>query len=87
MAEGEAATVETLAAYREIMASLIKQHRGRVVDSLGDNVFDEFSSVVDTEQRYVAVQSEFQTRNTEQSWLRTVEWSFANKKEGKYDNE
>lgn len=36
MNEDEAATVETLTKFREIMASLIKQHRGRVVDSPGD---------------------------------------------------
>ena len=47
MAEDEAATVKTMASYREIMSSLIKQHRGRVVDSLGDNVLAEFSSVFD----------------------------------------
>ncbi len=47
MAEDEAATVKTIAIYREIMSSLIKQHRGRVVDSPGDNVLAEFSSVVD----------------------------------------
>ena len=32
MAEDEAATVKTMASYRKIMSSLIKQHRGRVVD-------------------------------------------------------
>ena len=37
MAEDETATVKTIASYREIMASLVKQHRGRVVDSPGDN--------------------------------------------------
>ena len=47
MAEDEAATVKTMASYREIMSSLIKQHRGRVVDSLADNVLAEFSSVFD----------------------------------------
>ncbi len=47
MAEDEAATVKTMASYREIMSSLIKQHRGRVVDSLSDNVLAEFSSVFD----------------------------------------
>jgi adenylate cyclase len=35
MAEDESATVKTIATYREIMSSLIKQHRGRVVDSPG----------------------------------------------------
>ncbi|MBT8367887.1 MAG: hypothetical protein KJP23_24600, partial [Deltaproteobacteria bacterium] len=50
MADDEAATVKTIASYREIMASLIKQHRGRVVDSPGDNLLAEFSSVVDAVQ-------------------------------------
>jgi len=47
MREDEAATVRTLSAYREIMVSLIDQHRGRVVNSPGDNLLAEFSSVVD----------------------------------------
>jgi adenylate cyclase len=63
MADDEAATVKTLATYREVMASLIKQHRGRVVDSPGDNVLAEFPSVVDAVQCAVAVQKEFQSRN------------------------
>jgi len=50
MAEDEASTVKTIATYREIMSSQIKQHRGRVVDSPGDNVLAEFSSVVDAVQ-------------------------------------
>jgi len=63
MADDEAATVKTIATYREVMASLIKQHRGRVVDSPGDNVLAEFASVVDAVQCAVAVQKEFQSRN------------------------
>ncbi len=65
MAEDEAATVKTIASYREIMSSLIKQHRGRVVDSPGDNVLAEFSSVVDAVQCAVAVQNEIQTKNAD----------------------
>ena len=65
MAENEEATVKTIASYREIMASLIKQHRGRVVDSPGDNLLAEFPSVVDAVKCAVAVQNEFQTRNAE----------------------
>ena len=38
MTEDETATVKTLAAYREVITSLINQHRDRVVDSPGDNV-------------------------------------------------
>ena len=63
MADDEVATVKTMASYREIMASLIEQHRGRVVDSPGDNILAEFSSVVDAVQCAVAVQNEYQTRN------------------------
>jgi adenylate cyclase len=74
MAEDETATVKTIASYREIMASLIKQHRGRVVDSPGDNLLAEFSSVVDAVQCAVAVQNEFQTRNAELAENRRMEF-------------
>jgi adenylate cyclase len=74
MAEDETATVKTIATYREIMSSLIKLHRGRVVDSPGDNVLAEFSSVVDAVQCAVAVQNEFQTRNAELTENRRMEF-------------
>jgi TolB-like protein len=74
MAEDEAATVKTIASYREIMASLIKQHRGRAVDSPGENVLSEFSSVVDAVQCAVAVQNEIQTRNAELPENRRMEF-------------
>jgi class 3 adenylate cyclase/ABC-type glycerol-3-phosphate transport system substrate-binding protein len=63
MGEDEEATVRTLTAYREVMASLIRQHRGRVVDSPGDNLLAEFASVVDAVQCAVAVQRELNARN------------------------
>ncbi|MBK5101818.1 MAG: adenylate/guanylate cyclase domain-containing protein, partial [Desulfobacteraceae bacterium] len=63
MAEDETATVKTLETYREVMSTLIKQHRGHVIDSPGDNLLAEFSSVVDAVQCAVAVQKEFQARN------------------------
>jgi adenylate cyclase len=74
MSEDEAATVKTLTAYREVMASLIKQHGGRVVDSPGDNVLAEFASVVDAVQCAVAVQKEFQARNAELPENRRMEF-------------
>jgi adenylate cyclase len=74
MGEDEAATVKTLASYREVMASLIKQHRGRVVDSPGDNILAEFVSVVDAVQCAVAVQKELQTRNAELPENRKMEF-------------
>jgi adenylate cyclase len=65
MGEDEAATVNTLTTYREIMTDLIKQHRGRVIDSPGDNLLAEFTSVVDAVQCAVSVQKELQARNAE----------------------
>jgi TolB-like protein/class 3 adenylate cyclase len=74
MSEDEAHTVKTIAIYRKVMATLIKQHRGRIVDSPGDNVLAEFSSVVDAVQCAVAVQKEIQTRNAELSENRRMEF-------------
>jgi len=65
MGDDESATVDTLTSYREVMYSLIKQHRGRVVDSPGDNILAEFASVVDAAQCAVSVQKELQSRNLE----------------------
>ncbi len=45
MGKDEAGTVKTLTIYRNIMTELIKQYRGRMVDSPGDNLFADFSSV------------------------------------------
>ena len=38
MGEDEAATVQTLTVYRAVIQTLVQQHRGRVVDSPGDNL-------------------------------------------------
>jgi TolB-like protein/Tfp pilus assembly protein PilF len=63
MGEDEVATIRTLTAYREAMTSLIQQHRGRVVDSPGDNLLAEFASVVDAVQCAVEIQQELRNRN------------------------
>ncbi len=65
MGEDESDTLKTLSTYQEIMAGLIKQHRGRVVDAPGDAVLAEFSSVVDAVQCSVSVQKELEARNAE----------------------
>ncbi len=38
MGKGEEATIRTLTFYQKVMAFLIEPHRGRVVDSPGDNL-------------------------------------------------
>jgi len=63
MGEDEEATIHTLTAYREVMATLIQQHRGRVVDSPGDNLLAEFSSVVDAVRCGVEIQQELKVKN------------------------
>ncbi len=73
MGEDEAATVRTLEIYKGVMSELIKQHRGRVVDSPGDNVLAEFASVVDAVQCALAVQKELQARNAELDENRRME--------------
>lgn len=63
MRENETTTIQTLTEYRQLMTSLIKQHHGRVVDSVGDNLLAEFASVVDAVQGAVAIQKEVNARN------------------------
>src|SRR5262245_61871524 len=63
MGEAEKATIRTLTAYRAVMTTLIEQHRGRVVDSPGDNLLAEFASAVDAVQCAVAVQRELHGQN------------------------
>ena len=65
MGEDETATVKTLEQYKEIINELICQHRGRVVDSAGDNLLAEFASVVDAVECAVAVQKELKAHNVE----------------------
>ena len=54
MGEDEAATVKTLEQYKQVISELIRQHRGRVIDSPGDNLLAEVTSVVDAVQCAVA---------------------------------
>jgi adenylate cyclase len=65
MGDDEVATVRTLENYRNVMVDLIEQHRGRVVDSPGDNLLAEFGSVVDAVQCAVEVQQVLKAKNAE----------------------
>jgi len=58
MGEDESSTVKTLETYKRVFTDLIRQHRGRLVDSTGDNLLAEFVSVVDAVQCALAVQKE-----------------------------
>jgi class 3 adenylate cyclase len=74
MGEDGVVTVQTLKAYREAMTGLIKEHRGRVVDSPGDNVLAEFASVVDAVECAVEIQREIKTRNADLPENRRMEF-------------
>ena len=63
MGDDELATIETLTSYKETMRKLIKQFRGRIVDSTGDNLLAEFASVVDAVQSAVEVQQVLNSKN------------------------
>ena len=63
MEEDELATVKTLTSHKETMGKVIRQHRGRVVDSTGDNLLAEFASVVDAVQCAVEVQQVLSAKN------------------------
>ena len=65
MGEDEVATIRTLTAYREVMSTFIRQYRGRVLDSPGDNLLAEFASVVDAVQCAVETQRELTARNAD----------------------
>jgi adenylate cyclase len=64
MGENEEETVRTLKAYRKVMGALISEHRGRVIDSPGDNLLGEFRSVVDALRCAWDVQKEIKARNS-----------------------
>ena len=74
MGEDEKGTVRTLNAYKEVMASLIQHHHGRIVDAPGDNVLAEFGSVVDAVECAVEIQKEIKTRNAELPENRRMEF-------------
>jgi adenylate cyclase len=65
MGEDDEATVRTITAYREVITEVVQKHRGRVVDSPGDNILAEFASVIDAVGSAVEIQDELRIRNAE----------------------
>jgi adenylate cyclase len=74
MSQDEVGTIRTLTAYREAMATLIQQYKGRVVDDPGDNLLAEFASVVDAVNCAVDIQRELAERNAELPQARRMEY-------------
>ena len=63
MAEDEAATIRTLSDYREEIGLLVRQHRGRIVDTAGDSLLAEFPTALDSVRCAVEVQGVLKARN------------------------
>jgi adenylate cyclase len=63
MAANEAATVETLKSYRDIIVRLVVRHGGRVVNAPGDALLAEFPSAVEAVQTAVEVQKSLEGHN------------------------
>ena len=63
MGDDEEATVRTLSSYRTAIADLVQQFRGRIVDSPGDNILTDFTSVVDAVNCAVEIQRDLAERN------------------------
>jgi len=74
MGEDEEGTIRTLTTYREVITTLIQQHRGRVVDSPGDNLLAEFASAVDAVQGALVIQRELRAKNAELPDNRKMEY-------------
>ncbi|UCH21511.1 MAG: adenylate/guanylate cyclase domain-containing protein [Deltaproteobacteria bacterium] len=74
MDDDEEATIRTLTDYREAMRNIIQQHRGRVVDTTGDNLLAEFTSAVDAVNCSVEIQRELSERNPELPYERRMEF-------------
>lgn len=73
MGDDEVATVRTITEYREIFSLIVSQHNGRVVDSPGDNILSEFSSVVDGIQCAVEIQKALKSKNEDLPENRSAE--------------
>ncbi len=65
MDDDEEATVRTLTSYRTAIADLTQQFRGRIVDTPGDNILADFTSVVDAVNCAVEIQRDLAERNAE----------------------
>jgi DNA-binding response OmpR family regulator len=64
MSTDEMWTIHTLKDYRALIASHVRSHQGRVVDSPGDNLLAEFGSVVHAVECAVEIQRNLSSRNT-----------------------
>src|SRR5262245_51739523 len=63
MGDNEAATVRDLKAHQGVVLPMIAEHGGRIIDTAGDGILAEFSSVVVAVECSVAIQKAMAERN------------------------
>jgi class 3 adenylate cyclase len=74
MAQDEMWTISTLNVYRDLIASRVQIHLGRVVDSPGDNILADFGSVLNAVQCAVEIQKELEVKNADLPGQRKMEF-------------
>jgi adenylate cyclase len=74
MGEDDESTVRTIKDYRKVITEVVQKHRGRVVDSPGDNILAEFASVIDAVSGAVEIQEELRIRNADLPENRKMEF-------------
>ena len=74
MGNDEEATIRKLTEYRAAIGNLVRYHRGRVVDTTGDNLLAEFTSAVDAVKCSVEIQRDLAERNTQLPYDRKMEF-------------
>lgn len=65
MERDEDGTLDRLKAYRNVMSSLTDRHNGRIVNTWGDAVIIEFTSVIEAVQCAVDIQNDLSLRNAD----------------------
>lgn len=65
MAEDEVETAHRLKTYRRLIELRIQEHRGRVVDTPGDNILADFPSALDATRCAVDIQRALKDRNAD----------------------
>lgn len=63
MIEDDLATIDSLNAFKSMMATLIQKYGGRVVDAPGDNILVDFLSAVEAVECAIAIQNSVKERN------------------------
>ena len=65
MSQDDVSTIKTLTTHRKLISSFVRQYQGRVVDSPGDNILAEFSSISNAVNCAVEIQRDLVQRNLE----------------------